>query len=219
MLELDGPLREEPIATDSMVLHELHCASLTAQPQSMVPAMQPALQTSFGRMERRREEFAARGKALGGGVALRALDRHEHAYHLVFGAAAGRSVDAFMQGIDWARVYSRHMAAVTSASEGLGATIDEARHVRPIAARGAATFENADVMAGHAHWQAPARVDAWAADLKAGDPVAVRGVHGHEVGRAVALRLRSAGIAARFLNGGLDAWRAGGQSLVPTRRS
>jgi superoxide dismutase, Fe-Mn family len=39
-------------------------------------------------------------------------------------------------------------------------------------------------------------------------------VYGHEVGRSTAMRLRAAGVKARFLEGGIDAWRLAGQPLV-----
>jgi Fe-Mn family superoxide dismutase len=44
--------------------------------------------------------------------------------------------------------------------------------------------------------------------------VVVYCVHGHEVSRATALRLRSAGVNARYLRGGIDGWRTAGRPLV-----
>jgi len=38
-------------------------------------------------------------------------------------------------------------------------------------------------------------------------------VYGHEVGRATALRLRAAGVDARFLRGGIDGWQAAGRPV------
>ena len=46
-----------------------------------------------------------------------------------------------------------------------------------------------------------------------GEIVAYR-VCGHEVGRTTAMRLRAAGLNARYLHGGIDAWRAAGKALV-----
>ncbi|HET9204686.1 MAG TPA: Fe-Mn family superoxide dismutase, partial [Burkholderiaceae bacterium] len=110
--ELNGLKREELIATNSMVLHELYFASLGGDGQTMEPAMRLALQANFGGFEAWRDEFIALGKALAGGsgwvllvfqpregtlvnqwaadhthalaggVPILALDMYEHAYHL-----------------------------------------------------------------------------------------------------------------------------------------
>jgi Fe-Mn family superoxide dismutase len=50
--------------------------------------------------------------------------------------------------------------------------------------------------------------------LPQGKPVIVYCVYGHEVGRATAMRLRAAGVDARFLQGGIDAWKAAGRPLA-----
>lgn len=46
-----------------------------------------------------------------GGIPLLALDMYEHSYHLDFGAAAARYVDAFMENVDWQVVDRRYQAA------------------------------------------------------------------------------------------------------------
>ncbi len=128
--QLNGLKREELIATNSMLLHELYFSSLGDDGQTMEPAWQMALAANFGSVERWREEFVAMGKALGGGsgwvllvfqpregslinqwaadhthavaggVPILALDMYEHAYHLDYGAGAAAYVDAFMNNID-----------------------------------------------------------------------------------------------------------------------
>ena len=150
--QLNGLKREELIATNSMLLHELYFSSLGGDGQTMAPAMTLALEASFGSVERWRSEFVAMGKALGGGsgwvllsfqprdgtlvnqwaadhthalaggVPMLALDMYEHAYHIDFGAAASSYVDAFMSNIDWAPAYARYQLAVRGASEPFGAT-------------------------------------------------------------------------------------------------
>jgi Fe-Mn family superoxide dismutase len=152
--ELNSLKREELIATNSMLLHELYFDGLTPEPTAMVPAMALALVGSFGSVERWRDEFVAMGKAQGGGsgwvllsfqpregtlvnqwsadhthalaggVPIQALDMYEHAYHLDHGAAAGAYVDAFMGHIDWAKVYERYQQAVHAASDGAAADLD-----------------------------------------------------------------------------------------------
>jgi len=153
--QLNGLKREELIASNSMLLHELYFDSLGGDGADMVPAMALALQANFGSVQRWREEFMAMGKALGGGsgwvllvfqpregtlvnqwaadhshalaggIPILALDMYEHAYHLDFGAAAGSYVDAFMDNIHWAQVYLRYQQAVEASSDALGASQDE----------------------------------------------------------------------------------------------
>ena len=65
--ELNGLKREELIATNSMLLHELYFASLGGAGADMEPAMRLALDADFGSAQRWRDEFVALGKALGGG--------------------------------------------------------------------------------------------------------------------------------------------------------
>ena len=150
--ELNGLKREELIATNSMLLHELHFACLGGDGVPMVPAMALALSASFGSVERWRAEFVAMGKALGGGsgwvlltfsprdgslvnswasdhthavaggVPILALDMYEHAYHMDFGANAGAYVDAFMGNINWAAVYARYQHAVHGVGEEFSVT-------------------------------------------------------------------------------------------------
>jgi len=139
---INGLKREELIATNSMLLHELYFESLGGDGRTMPPAMKQALESGFASVERWRSEFVAMGKALGGGsgwvlltfmprdatlvnqwaadhthalaggVPLLALDMYEHAYHLDFGAAAAAYVDAFMGNIDWTAVFERYQRAL-----------------------------------------------------------------------------------------------------------
>lgn len=128
--QVNGLKREELIATNSMLLHELYFGSLGGDGQTMVAAMTLALEANFGSVDRWRSEFVAMGKAQGGGsgwvmltfqprdgalvnqwaadhkhavaggVPILALDMYEHSYHMDFGATAASYVDAFMGNID-----------------------------------------------------------------------------------------------------------------------
>ena len=245
--QLNGLKREELIATNSMLLHELYFGSLGGDGQAMEAAWQLALAASFGSVERWRDEFVAMGKALGGGsgwvllvfqpregtlvnqwaadhthalaggVPLLALDMYEHAYHLDFGAAAGAYVDAFMAHIHWAAVYGRYQQAVHAASQGWGITADalmgEGGGALLLDVRRAGVFEQTATVIPGARWRDPAAVVAWAAELPADREVVVYCVYGHEVSRATALRLRAAGLHARYLRGGIDGWQASGRAL------
>ncbi len=240
---LNGLKREELIATNSMLLHELYFNSLGGDGQTMVPAMKLALEANFGSQERWHEEFVAMGKALGGGsgwvllvfqpregtlvnlwaadqhavaggVPVLALDMYEHAYHMDFGAAAGAYVDAFMANIDWAQVHSRYQQAVHAASVSCGAAHTDVAGALLLDVRRAEVFNKATAMIPGARWCDPGAVSLWAAELPRERDVIVYCVYGHEVGRATAMRLRAAGLRARYLEGGIDGWKAVGLPLV-----
>lgn len=241
---LNGLKREELIATNSMLLQELYFASLGGDGVTMQPAAKLMLEASFGSFDRWREEFVAMGKALGGGsgwvllvfqpregtlvnqwaadhthavaggVPLLALDMYEHAYHMDFGAAAGAYVDAFMGNIDWAAVHGRYQRAVHAASEPYGASPDHVGDALVFDVRRAGVFEKAAAMIPGAQWCDPADVDTWAADLPADRELVVYCVYGHEVSRFTAVRLQAAGLNARYLIGGIDAWQAAGRPLA-----
>ena len=133
---INGLKREQLVAMNSMVLHELFFDGLGEQSEP-APALRDALVRDFGSYERWRSEFIAMGKALGGGSGwvlltwsprdkrlintwaadhtmtlangrpILALDMYEHAYAMDYGAAAAKYVDSFMQGIRWDTVASR----------------------------------------------------------------------------------------------------------------
>jgi Fe-Mn family superoxide dismutase len=155
--------------------------------------------------------------ALAGGVPLLALDMYEHSYHLDFGAAAGPYVDAFMDNIRWASVYERYQHAVHTASDGLEASPDDLAGAKVIDVRRAGVYQQAAEVIPGSHWQDPAHVEQWAQRLPRDEEVIVYCVYGHEVGRSTAMRLRAAGLKARFLGGGIDGWKAAGRPCTTCR--
>lgn len=207
----------------------------------MEPAMQLALDASFGSVERWRDEFVALVQALGGGpgrvqlvfqprlgtlvnqqatgraqtiadgVPIVALDSVEHADDANRGAAAGADVEAFVNDIDWARVYQLYQQAVSAASEPYAASPDDVAGSVLLDVRRAGVFKQAATMIPGARWCDPAAVGTWAAEVPTDREVVVYCVYGHEVGRATALRLRAAGVQARYLHGGIDGWLAAGR--------
>jgi Fe-Mn family superoxide dismutase len=211
----------------------------------MEPAMALALTANFGGFERWRQEFAAMGKALGGGsgwvllvfqpregtlvnqwasdhtqtlaggVPIAALDMYEHSYHMDYGAAAAPYVDALIANFDWSKIYARYKAAVEAASEPFSASQDEVPTAVLLDVRRAGVFEQATTVIPGSHWRDPARVAEWSREQDTRRPVVVYCVYGHEVGRATALRLRAAGVDARFLHGGIDGWQKAGRPVSP----
>jgi len=238
--EINGLKREELIASNSILLHELYFASLGGAGAPMSPAMDLALTASFGSVARWQDEFVAMGKALSGGsgwvllvfqpqdgalvnqwaadhahslvggVPLLALDMYEHSYHMDFGAAAGSYVDAFMDNIRWSAVYERYQHAVNGISEGFGASHPDVKHALLLDVRRKGVFLAATSRMVGAQWLDPAAIESWAETLPTDRTIIVYCVHGHEVSRAAAMRLRAAGLDARYLRGGIDGWQTAG---------
>src|SRR5215470_8751030 len=134
---MNGLKREELVALNSALLHELYFASLGGEGKP-TKAMADALARDFGSVDRWRSEFVAMGNALGGGsgwvllvyvprnrrlvnqfaaehtqavaggIPLLALDMYEHAYHIDYGANARAYVDTFMRNLDWPAVEGRY---------------------------------------------------------------------------------------------------------------
>jgi Fe-Mn family superoxide dismutase len=128
---VNGLKREQLIAMNSMILHELYFDGLGAA-GGPGGGLADAIKRDFGSVERWRGEFVAIGKALGGGsgwvllayshrdgqlvnqwaadhthsvagaTPILALDMYEHSYHMDYGAKAAAYVDAFMENINWA---------------------------------------------------------------------------------------------------------------------
>jgi Fe-Mn family superoxide dismutase len=127
---VNGLKREELIAANSMILHEIYFDGLGggSTPRN---ALIEAITKDFGSLDRWRSEFSAMGKAQGGGSGwvilaysprdrrlvnqwaadhtttlaggrpVLVLDMYEHAYHMDYGAGAAKYVDAYMEAIRW----------------------------------------------------------------------------------------------------------------------
>ncbi len=127
---INGLKREELIAANSMILHEIYFDGLGSG-GAPAGSLASAIARDFGSVERWRTEFAAIGKAEGGGSGwvilaysprdkrlinqwaadhtttlaggrpVLVLDMYEHAYHMDYGAKAAAYVDAYMEAIYW----------------------------------------------------------------------------------------------------------------------
>lgn len=127
---INGLKREELIAANSMILHEVYFDGLGGG-SSLKGPLAEAIARDFGGAERWRAEFVAMGKAEGGGSGwvilsysprdkrlvnqwaadhttnlaggrpVLVLDMYEHAYHMDYGAAAAKYVDTYMEAIRW----------------------------------------------------------------------------------------------------------------------
>jgi superoxide dismutase, Fe-Mn family len=138
---LNGLKREQLIAANSMILHELFFDGLgeESEPGSDLKA---ALARDFGSYERWEAEFMAMGKALAGGsgwvllswsprdkklinqwasdhchtlaggTPILGLDMYEHSYQMDYGAKAATYVDTFMAAIRWSNADGLYGALV-----------------------------------------------------------------------------------------------------------
>jgi Fe-Mn family superoxide dismutase len=132
--------REELVRTSSLVLHELYFANLGGDGKAGGDVLTTIKQT-FGSYEQWDAEFRKTAQGLAGGSGwvilainfhtnelhnywawdhmhnapfsrpLLALDMYEHAYHMDFGSAAARYIDAFMTNVNWEEVNRRFTGA------------------------------------------------------------------------------------------------------------
>ena len=137
--------REELVALNSSLLHELYFACLGGDGQPTGELVE-ALARDFGSLDRWRREFVAMGQALGGGsgwviltyvprdnrlvnqysgdhsqaiaggIPIIALDMYEHAYHIDFGANVKAYVGTFMRNLDWKAANERFADALQAAA-------------------------------------------------------------------------------------------------------
>jgi rhodanese-related sulfurtransferase len=78
-----------------------------------------------------------------------------------------------------------------------------------------AAFAEGATLIPSAFYRSPEAIDQWRVELPQGRPVVVHCLHGHEVSQNAAAALRAAGLDARYLEGGIEAWEA---AQLPTRR-
>ena len=128
--------REELIATNSMLLHELYFANLGGDGKAS-GTVADAIKAHYGSVDTWEREFRQTGMSLAGGsgwvilaldaparsvhtywaadhthgpaggTPLLVMDMYEHAFHMDYGANARGYVDAFLQNVDWAEVDRR----------------------------------------------------------------------------------------------------------------
>jgi Fe-Mn family superoxide dismutase len=137
---INGLKREELIAWNSMILHEIYFSGLGSPNRPGAP-LASAIERDFGSMARWQAEYVAMGKALGGGsgwvmlawsphdrrlvntwaadhtmtlaggTPILVLDMYEHAYAMDFGAKAAAYVDAVMAATNWTAADGRFAKA------------------------------------------------------------------------------------------------------------
>lgn len=136
----DDLKREELVRTGSVVLHELYFGNLGGDGKSGGEVV-TGIKAAWGSYEQWEVEFRKMAAGLAGGsgwvnfalnlhtgelhnywawdhmhnvptgVTLLALDMYEHAYHMDYGSAAAKYIDAFMQNVNWEEVNRRYVRA------------------------------------------------------------------------------------------------------------
>jgi Fe-Mn family superoxide dismutase len=138
--QLKGLKMEELIATNSVILHEQYFGNLGGDGKAS-GALQQAIAKQYGTFDKWEQEFRGTSNALGGGSGWAILsfnlrdgqlrnyiafdhtdnvafsrpilvnDMFEHAYHIDYGSAAARYVDAFMDNVKWDECNRRYEEA------------------------------------------------------------------------------------------------------------
>ncbi len=138
--------REELVRTGSVVLHEIYFGAFGGDGKAAGDVLN-AIKQHWGSYEQWEGEFKRTGNALGGGSGwvifahnfhtdelhnywswdhmhnapfsrpLLAMDMYEHAYHMDYGAAAAKYVDAFVQNVNWEVVNRRFTRAQKAAAD------------------------------------------------------------------------------------------------------
>jgi Fe-Mn family superoxide dismutase len=201
------------------------CVGANSQPS---PAMALALAASFGSEQRWARHFTAAGSMPGGGTAWRVLSyspddgrlANQWAAERVTPAEAGIPILAMafpggaVEQVNWGVVEANYAQAVRQASAALGAPFEAAGAAQVIDVRRAGVYADAATTLPNARWHDPADVAPWIAQLDPDRAILVYCVHGHEVSRNTAVRLRAHGFNARYLEGGIEAWKAAGLPLA-----
>jgi Fe-Mn family superoxide dismutase len=137
--------RDQLLRKGSVVLHELYFGNLGGDGGKPVGDVLEGIQTSFGSYEMWLNEFKKTALSLAGGsgwailafdghsnrlmnywgqdhmhtaplsTPLLVLDMYEHSFHIDFGAAAAKYVDAFMENVNWNEVNRRYQKANAAA--------------------------------------------------------------------------------------------------------
>lgn len=242
--EWNGFKREELTSYNSMVLHELYFEAL-APATPVPDDLAAAIARDFGSFAIWQERFAACAKALVGGsgwavlvrenrdgrlaiqwgadhtmgfagaTPLLALDMYEHAYHMDYGADAGRYVDAFLATIDWTGAARRwrgqaacappHAVPVEALAAFDGVFVD---------ARRGPSFATATDTLPHALYLDPADPDGAKAGLPRDRKIVVYCVYGFSFSQDTAAALRAQGYDADYLDTGIVGWRAMGKPVT-----
>jgi Fe-Mn family superoxide dismutase len=241
--EWNGLKREEQVAYNSMLLHEIYFEALGA-PVAPPADLAAAIERDFGSFANWQARFAACGKALAGGsgwvvlvrenrdgrlaiqwsadhtmgfagaTPLLALDMYEHAYHIDYGAKAAAYVDAWFGAIDWTHA-ARRWRNAAPARDPHAVTLQDLAKIDAVFvdSRRGPSFAAAETVLPGALRIDPAAPDGAAAGLPKDRELVLYCVYGFSFSQDTAAALRAQGYRARYLDTGIVGWRAMGGTL------
>jgi len=105
-------------------------------------------------------------------------------------------------------------ASTSISLEEFSARVGTAGHPLVFDVRREQAFIDSPVIVPTARWRDHRLADTWGQGLPAGREVAVYCVHGHQVSQSAAALLRGLGVPARYLEGGIEAYRHAGGPTV-----
>src|SRR6267378_2212494 len=215
--------REELIALNSTLLHELYFASMAFGDGKPTEMLAQILARDFGSVDRWRSEFVAMATGLAGGSAWVLLvyvprDRRlinqyagDHGQTTAGGIpilALDMYEDASKVGAPRPLIQKEFGDLPSVGVEEVKAMLDSGESVQIIDARPRSYISRQqDIMDG-AVWRDPERIHDWIGELSKSDPVVVFFAYGFHVGCKTAIALREAGFDAKYMKGGHSAWKA-----------
>jgi Fe-Mn family superoxide dismutase len=147
---------------------------------------------------------------------------YEHSYHMDYGAKAAAYVEAFMRNIRWenvARLYFRASAiqhfrdrAITASA--LKNNLAKDANMLILDVRRRADYENDDGIIPRAIWRDPDLIMHWSGDLPQDKEIVLYSVHGATVSNVVLDHLLEEGFKARYIEGGIEGWKAAGGEMA-----
>jgi Fe-Mn family superoxide dismutase len=165
-----------------------------------------------------------------GSAVVLALDMYEHAYAIDFGAKAATYVDIFMRNIHWDRVEARLSQALDPKKPKPAPPNSSVPNVTAAALSGLLNSDRPPIlidvcltedlprrfdMLRNGRFLIAEEIETWAPQLPAEQPIVVYCKYGFQVSGEATTELRRRGLDARFLVGGIAAWRAMGGPTVP----
>lgn len=226
-------------AFNSLSLHEVFFDNIAAGPKAMTPPMELGLLANFHSVQKWRSDFFDAAHSLAGrpgwavlsfnprtGTLLNysvnkdahfvgttpiiALDLHAHAYAADYSDDWRLYLTRFIDALDWEAIYRRYRHAVHAATEALSVEPGARDNTLFLDVRRAAAYQESGTLIPGAVWRDPSKVEQWGAELPRDREIVCYCVSGYEVCRATVLRLRTYGLNALYLRGGIKGWEHSG---------